>query len=56
MVWSARGGGILDYVKSDLHHGEMRLLHQLLPALAAQDIVIYDRAAGNSIACALLRA
>ena len=33
----------------------MRLLHQLCPTLAPQDIVIYDRAAGHYVACALVR-
>lgn len=54
VVASARGGGILDYAKGDYHHGEMRLVHQLLPTLAARDIVLYDRAAGHYVACALL--
>lgn len=53
--WSARGGGVLDHAKGDYHHGEMRLLHQLLPTLTPKDIVIYDRAAGHYVACALLR-
>ena len=55
VVWSARGGGVLDHAKGDHHHGEMRLLHGLLPALTPKDIVIYDRAAGHYVACALLR-
>jgi hypothetical protein len=54
VVMSAHGGGVLDHLKGDYHHGEMRLLHQLLPRLAAHDIVIYDRAAGHYVACALL--
>lgn len=54
VAWSARGGGVLDHVKGDYHHSEMRLLHQLLPALTPKDIVIYDRAAGHYVACALL--
>jgi hypothetical protein len=56
VVWSARSGAVLDYAKGDHHHSEMRLLHQLGPALAPQDIVIYDRAAGNYVACARLAA
>lgn len=55
VVWSARGGGVLDHAKGNYHHGEMRLLHQLLPTLTPKDIVIYDRAAGHYVACALLR-
>jgi hypothetical protein len=55
VVMSARGGGVLDHAKGDYHHGEMRLVHQMLPTLAAKDIVIYDRAAGHYVACALLR-
>ncbi len=54
VVWSARGGGVLDHAKGDYHHGEMRLLHQLVPILTPKDIVIYDRAAGHYVACALL--
>lgn len=54
VVWSARGGGVLDYAKGDRHHGEMRLVHQLCPTLAPKDIVIDDRAAGHYVACALL--
>lgn len=56
VVWSARGGGVLDHATGNRHHGEMRLLHQLGPTLAPQDLVIYDRAAGNYVACALLAA
>ena len=56
VVWSARGGAVLDHARGNHHHGEMRLLHQLGPALAPQDIVIYDRAAGNYVACAQLQA
>ncbi|HEV7432940.1 MAG TPA: IS4 family transposase [Steroidobacteraceae bacterium] len=55
VVWSARGGGVLDLAHGDYHHGEMRLLHQLGPTLAANDIVIYDRAAGHYVACAWLQ-
>lgn len=55
VVWSARGGGVLDYVKGNYHQGEMRLLHQLGPTLTPDDIVIYDRAAGNYVACALMK-
>ena len=55
VVWSARGGGVLDYAKGDRHHGEMRLVHQLGPTLAPKDIVISDRAAGHYVACALVR-
>ena len=56
VVWSARGGAVLNHVSGDCHHGEMRLLHQALTTLAPQDIVIYDRAAGHYVGCALLRA
>ena len=56
VVWSARGGVVLDHAKGNHHQGEMRLLHQLGGTLKPQDIVIYDRAAGNYVACALLRA
>lgn len=56
VVQSAHGGGILDCASGDRHHGEMRLLHLVMARLKAQDIVLYDRAAGNYVACALLRA
>lgn len=56
VVWSARGGGVLDHVKGNHHHGEMRLLHQLCPTFKAQDIFVYDRAAGNYVAWAQLKA
>ena len=55
VVMSARGGGVLDLAKGDYHHGEMRLVHQLCPTLAPHDIIIYDRAAGNYVACALVQ-
>lgn len=55
VVMSARAGGVLDLARGDYHHGEMRLLHQLLPTLEEKDIAIYDRAAGNYVACALLQ-
>ena len=55
VVWSARGGGVLDLATGDLHQGEMRLLHRLLPGLSENDILIYDRAAGHYGACALVR-
>jgi len=56
VAWSARGGGVLDYVRGTIADGELRLLHQLLPTFARQDIVIYDRAVGHYVGCALLRA
>lgn len=56
VVWSARGGGVLDHVRGSNRDSEMGLLHRLLPTLAPQDIVIYDRAAGHYVGCALLRA
>lgn len=56
VVWSARGAAVVDYALGNHHHGEMRLLHQLCPTLAPQDLVIYDRAAGHYVACALLQA
>lgn len=56
VVWSARGGGVLEHVRGSKRDGEMRLLNQLLPALTAGDIVVYDRAAGHYVACAQLRA
>jgi hypothetical protein len=56
VVWSARGGGVLDHVRGSTRDGEMRLLHQLLPALTPGDIVVYDRAAGHYVACARLSA
>lgn len=55
VVWSARGGGVLDYVRGSNRDGEMRLLHRLLPRLSPGDITVYDRAAGHYVACALLR-
>ncbi len=54
VVWSARGGAIIDHAEGDYHHSEMRLMHQLCPRLTPKDIVIYDRAAGHYMACALL--
>lgn len=56
VVWSARGGGVLDHVRGPSGDGEMCLLHRLLPTLTPQDIVIYDRAAGHYVGCALVRA
>lgn len=56
VVGSARGGGVLDHVRGSTREGEMRLLHRLAPSLAPQDIVVYDRAAGHYVGCALLRA
>ena len=56
VVWSARGGGVLDHVRGPTRDGELCLLHRLLPTLAPRDIVIYDRAAGHYVGGALLRA
>ncbi len=56
VVWSARGGGVLDHVRGSNRDGEMRLLHQLLPTLTRDDIVLYDRAAGHYVVCARLPA
>lgn len=56
VIWSARGGAVLDYACGNHHHGEMRLLHQVCPRLAHRDIAIYDRAAGHYMGCALLQA
>lgn len=54
-VWDARGATIADVALGDQHHSELRLLHQLAPRLAPQDIVVYDRALGHYVGCALLR-
>jgi len=56
VVWSARGGGVLDHVRGSNRDGELRLLNQLLPTLTPGDITVYDRAAGNYVTCARLRA
>lgn len=56
VVWNARGGGVRDHVRGPITDGELCLLHRLRPTLAPQDIVIYDRAAGHYVGCALLRA
>ena len=56
VIASARSGAVLAHAQGDYHHGEMRLVHRLLPTLAPDDILIYDRAAGHYVACALLRA
>ncbi len=55
-VWDARGATIDDLELGDQQHSELRLLHQLAPRLAPQDIVVYDRALGHYVGCALLRA
>jgi hypothetical protein len=55
-VWDARGATIGDVELGNQHHSELRLLHQLAPRLAPQDIVVYDRALGHYVGCALLRA
>lgn len=55
-VWDARGATIGDVELGSQHHSELRLLHQLAPRLAPQDIVVYDRALGHYVGCALLRA
>lgn len=47
---------MLDYECGTSRHSELRLLHQLLPRLTPADLVIYDRAAGHYVGCALLRA
>ena len=54
--WDARGATVADVEFGDQHHSELRLLHQLAPRLVPQDIVIYDRALGHYVGCALLRA
>jgi hypothetical protein len=56
VVWSARSGGVLDHVRGSNRAGELRLLNHLLPTLTPGDITVYDRAAGNYVACARLRA
>ena len=55
-VWDARGATIGDVELGHQHDSELRLLHQLAPRLAPQDIVVYDRALGHYVGCALLRA
>ena len=55
-VWDARGAVIGDLALGSQLDGELRLLHQLAPRLAPQDIVVYDRALGHYVGCALLRA
>lgn len=55
VVWSGQSGALINYAKGDHHQSEMRLLHRLCPTFEPKDIVIYDRAAGNYSACALLR-
>lgn len=54
-VWDARGATVADVELGHQHHSELRLLHQLAPRLAPQDIVVYDRALGHYVGCALLR-
>lgn len=56
VVWDARGATIGDVELGNQHHSELRRLHQLAPRLAPQDIVVYDRALGHYVGCALLRA
>lgn len=55
-VWDARGATIGDVELGNQHHSETRLLHQLSPRLTPKDIVVYDRAMGHYVGCALLRA
>jgi hypothetical protein len=55
-VWDARGAAIVDVELGNQHHSELRLLHQLAPRLAPDDIVVYDRALGHYVGCALLQA
>ena len=56
VVWDARGATIEGVEHGDQHHSELRRLHQLAPRLTPQDIVVYDRALGHYVGCALLRA
>lgn len=56
VVWSSRSGTVQHTVKGNYHQHEMRLLHQACPALNKGDIAIYDRAAGNFVAAAQMRA
>lgn len=55
-VWDARGATLGDVELGNQHHSELRLLHQLTPRLTPKDIVVYDRAVGHYVGCALLRA
>lgn len=43
--WNARGAAVLDFASGDHHHGEMRLLHSLVPTFQPQDID-YSRSGG----------
>lgn len=56
VIGSAASGAVLDWARGDHRTSEMRLLHQVCPRFAAKDIVLYDRAAGHFMACALLTA
>lgn len=55
-VWDARGATIADVELGNQQHSELRLLHQLTPRLTPKDIVVYDRALGHYVGCALLPA
>jgi hypothetical protein len=55
-VWDARGAALADVELGHQQYSELRLLHQLAPRLAPKDIVVYDRALGHYVGCALLQA
>ena len=56
VIGSLRSGAVVHTVRGNYFQNEMRLFHAARPTLAANEIVIYDRAAGHFVGAAQVRA
>jgi len=56
VIGSLRSGSVLHTVRGNYYQNEMRLFHLARPTLAANEIVIYDRAAGHFVGAVQVRA
>ena len=55
VIGSLRSGAVVHTVRGDYYHSEMRLFHAARPTLVANEIIIYDRAAGHFVGAAQVR-
>ncbi len=55
VLFSLLSGAVLAMLPGSMYVGELRLFHQLMPLLAAGDIVVGDAGFGNFVALALLQ-
>jgi len=55
VLFSLKSGAVLDVAKGTYYQHELRLFHTLHSQLAADDILVYDRAGGHYVLAAQMR-